>query len=341
MKERHLQRESLIGKVIDVHSHAGVSLKAYANMEYPYAQTLEGLARQQTCGGVDVNVVFPVSADLYFDYLPLTRGDLVPAIEPVSSAPYATENRTIMHNLFNRCPELASRFLPFVSVDPGRAVAGQLNELRSLEREFPIYGIKISGVSCQSCVTGLLDEAVALLDFAEERDLPLLFHVTPLPDDKYSQAADVFRIIESRPQLRFCLAHCIQFHREPLERADATPNVWVDTAALKIQVQVIRQEAGKTIPTSDLVAADYLDHRQVMNVLCRKYPGTMIWGTDSPYYAFMCRRKQGFHGEVREFSLKGTYEDEIAALNALPEDLRLRVSNTNTLDFVFGRRPRR
>ena len=65
MKQKHLSRNALRGKVIDVHSHVGVELKHYSCLEYPYAQTAEGIYYQQLSGGVDVNVVFPFTVDLY------------------------------------------------------------------------------------------------------------------------------------------------------------------------------------------------------------------------------------------------------------------------------------
>ena len=335
MKPRRLQRNDLAGRIIDVHSHVGVSLKAYGLAEYPYAQTVEGLYYRQLAGGVDVNVVFPLSADLYFEPKALTAGEMTPAREPLSPAPYAAENRLITREVLDYCPEISERFLPFVSVDPERAVAEQIAELEKLEREYPVYGIKVNPVGCQSHAAGLLKRGKAFLDFARERDLPLLFHVSTQPGEEYSQAADVFRIVERCPELRFCLAHCLLFHREFLERADAMPNVWVDTAAMKIQVQWIREEMDRSFPASQLADADYSDYTKVMLTLCERFEDTMIWGTDSPAYACICRRKQA-EGEFHEFRLKATYEDEVAALDVLPAGLREKVSSLNTLDFVFG-----
>ena len=48
----------------------------------------------------------------------------------------------------------------------------------------------------------------------------MLFHTTPTKDDEYSNADDVLKVAESRPNIRFCLAHCILFHRDYLDQAD-------------------------------------------------------------------------------------------------------------------------
>ena len=336
MALRRLARADLASKVIDVHSHVGVSIKAYAAAEYPYAQGLEGLYYRQLAGGVDVNVVFPLSGDLYFDYEKLACGELVPATRPASEVPYGAENRLLLREVYEFCPEMADRFLPFVCVDPERAVPGQIAELRSLAADYPLYGLKVNPVGCQSHASGLMGVGEGLLDFAGERDIPLLFHATTVPGDEYSRAEDIFRIVDSRPQLRFCLAHCLIFNRACLERADAAPNVWVDTAAMKIQVLLAQQEiASGALSRDDLVEADFSDHLDVMVALFEAYPGTMVWGTDSPAYSYICRRKQA-EGNWYEFNLKAAYEDEVAALACLPEELRKRASNVNTLEFLFG-----
>lgn len=335
MARQRLSREDLVGKTIDAHAHLGVSLKAYGACEYPYAQSAEGLYYKQRSGGVDVNVVFPFTADLHFDPKRLIAGEMRPAARPISPVPYAGENRLLLREIYDYCPEIDDHFLPFVCIDPARKIGEQIEELVALERDYPIYGIKVNPVGCQSRAIELFDAGAPLLDFAEERDLPLLFHTTFLPGEEYSQASDIFRIIDARPGLRFCLAHCIFFHREFLQRADSAANVWVDTSALKIQVELLLLELGKTVQREQIIDADFDDHTSVMRTLCELFPNTIIWGTDAPAYAYICRRKQG-EGQWIDFRLKGVYEDEIAALDALSPEARTRASNINTLHFLFG-----
>jgi hypothetical protein len=91
-----IHASELAGRVTDVHAHVGVSLKAYANSEYPYAQSLEGLHCRQKANGVDYSAVFTYTAELFFDLPTLLReGRMVPAAEPLGEAPYALENRLL------------------------------------------------------------------------------------------------------------------------------------------------------------------------------------------------------------------------------------------------------
>jgi predicted TIM-barrel fold metal-dependent hydrolase len=333
--EPHLDRAALGGRVIDSHSHLGVGLKYYVCQEYPYAQTVEGLRYRQRAAGVDANVVFPASGSLYFEPAYFGAGEMRPAAAPISPAPYALENEVMLVEIFHYNREECEHFIPFVMADPGREVTAQIEHLLRLEEEYPIYGIKISPVDCQSPVTDLLAGGGPLLAFAAERNIPILLHTTVDPEERYSHASLCFEVIEGNPHLRFCLAHCIGFDAAGLERANALPNVWVDSSALTIQVQCARENNRIIAPESARFDADYTDHTSVLCSLMDRYPDTMLWGSDSPWYTFICRRKQG-EGSYLEFRLKARYEDEKAALDALSDDLRVRACNSNTLRFLFG-----
>jgi len=143
-------------------------------------------------------------------------------------------------------------------------------------------------------------------------------------------------VVERHPELRFCLAHCIGFDRRFLEKADALPNVWVDTSALKIQVQAAYENYAFMARPEDRFDWDYGDHTAVMRSLVNRFPDTILWGSDSPAYTFIVRRYQG-SGSVIDFNLKGTYEQEKAALDGLPPHLREKVCARNTAAFLFGR----
>jgi predicted TIM-barrel fold metal-dependent hydrolase len=327
---KHLRREDLVGKVIDVHSHIGIALREAAQISFPYCSSAEDLAYRQKANGVDFGVVFPISPALYYD-LPtvIETGELRPAERPISRVPYERENRLLLTDVFQFCPEHSHRFLPFISVDPGRLIDEQIECLEELEQEFPVYGVKIHPLLAQSKALALLDVGAPLLAFFAARNWPVLFHATTDPTDPFSQAADILRVVERHPELRFCLAHCIGCHRESLERAAALPNAYVDTAALKIQVELFRAEKSP-----DMLDLDYSDYTHVFRELVEHYPTTMLWASDSPYHSYITRRLQG-EGVYREFRLKGTYEEEKAALDSLSPAQRGQVSD-NAVRFIFG-----
>ncbi len=330
-------KRNLKNKIIDCHSHAGVSIKAYMNMEYPYACTIEGIAFSQELYGIDINVVFPFSPDLFFDPSYLKTGICKPAKNPLSEAPYTVENELLLKEVYEFCPELKERFLPFISVDPVRSVSKQMKKILELEKKYKIFGIKIVAVVCQSSILGLLKEGRVFLDYAKERNFPFLFHTTVHPEENFSHAKLCFKVIEKNPDIRFCLAHCIGFDKNYLELADKAENVWVDTSALKIQVQLTKENHPIAAPAETRFDADYSDHKKVLKALVEAFPETIIWGTDTPAYSYIARRKQGTgKSSYVEMRLKGTYRDEVEALRSLSANLIKKIANQNSLKFLFG-----
>jgi predicted TIM-barrel fold metal-dependent hydrolase len=334
--ERHLHRADLAGKVIDAHSHIGVALREAAQINFPYCSSAEDLAYRQKANGVDFGVVFPISPALHYDLPTLIEtGELRPAARPISRVPYERENRLLLTDVYRFCPEHSGRFLPFISVDPGRLIDEQIASLEELEQEFPIYGVKIHPLMAQSKALALLDVGAPLLAFFAERDWPILFHATLDPTDPFSQVADILQVAERHPELHFCMAHCIGCHRPSFERAAKLPNMYVDTAALKIQVELFRADKARGDAWSaQMLDLDYDDHTRLFQQLVERYPTTMLWASDSPYHSYITRRLQG-EGVYREFRLKGTYEEEKAALDGLSPGQRAQV-NTNTIRFLFG-----
>lgn len=329
--------DDLAGKIIDVHSHVGVSVSCYAGASsYPYAQSAESLYYRQISQGIDVNVVFCLSGDLHFNIKKkIAQGIIEPAEHPISEAPFELENLILCREVYEWCNSITHRFLPFVSIDTGRSVSRQIKNLESLEQRYPIYGMKVHGVGLQTKVINILSKGRPFLEFAESRGIPILFHTTSTTDDEYSHASDVLKIVEKHPENRFCLAHCILFHRGYLKEAHQAPNAWVDTSALKIQVDLLKDCIGTYIDKKDVIDADFSDHRKVMQALCSEFPGTIIWGTDAPAYTYIARRKQG-SSNYRDFRYSGTYEDETAALKSLPDTQQKEVSGMYTRKFLFG-----
>ncbi len=306
------------GKIIDVHSHVGIHAGMCENLDYPCCQSIEGLYYRQLSSGVDVNVVFPFGS------------------YPTSSFPYEIDNLRLMKEVYEFCPEISDRFLPFICFDTKEKVPQQMHAAKELAEKYEIYGIKINPVDRKVPVSTLAGEGKAILDFASERNIPLLFHTVPAGVDEYSSAEDILKIAGNNPHLRFCLAHSLLFCKDLLERANALLNVWVDTAALKIQVDLVRELVSKgSINKERLIEADFDNYTDIMQKLVAAYPDLILWGTDSPAYTFMTTRQQA-SGEFYDFRLKGRYEDEIAALECLDQHHINKVASQNSLKFIFG-----
>jgi len=336
--DKRRSREELSGKVIDVHAHVGQSLSLYATESFPHSQSLEDLCYRLDANDVDLAVVFPFGSTLYFDPYALRRGHSRPAKHPISPTPFEIENRMVYKEAYEFCPQYRGRVLPGLCIDPRRDVPGQLRAAREIEKQYPVYLLKIIPIMLQVGVKNLLSYGKAFLDFAAERNIPFLIHATIAAGDRWSQVSDILDIAERRQDLRFCMAHLAGADRVHLKHASELPNVWIDTSALKIQVQIVHEDLPLMARGKRRFPADYSDHKKVLRALLEAYPDRIMWGTDSPAYSYMADRRDST-GQFVRFRLRGTYEDEKAALDALPPALRRKAANENTLDFLFGRGP--
>jgi len=100
---------------------------------------------------------------------------------------------------------------------------------------------------------------------------------------------------------------------------------------MKIQVEADDIMA----PPERRFESDYSDHTQVFHDLVTAYPRTMLWGSDSPAYSYITKRRYP-DGSIVDFKLEGTYEGETDVLEALPDSARMQVASVNTRHFLFG-----
>ena len=228
-------------------------------------------------------------------------------------------------------PAAASRLLPFACIDQARKVRTQLRELERLSERYPIYGLKLSGVMIQSSHAHLLARGEGFVRFARERNIPILLHTTTYAGDRFCHNSINMRIARKFPAVRFCMAHCMGFDKVCLDEADAMENVFVDSAAMKIQIEV---PPDVLAPPERRFDSDYSDFRKVFTDLAAAYGRTLICGTDSPAYSYFEKRRYA-DGTVVNFCLRCTYAQEKSALDALGK-LRPAVANRNTCRFLFG-----
>ena len=308
--------------LIDCHNHVGASPR-FTIADFPYAQDLPTLVNEGDRYGITHWIVFPFSLNLTFNFAALRCGEFI-TDGGVETIPYAFENRRLRNEVYIFFPEFADRILPFASVDPSRRQEDQVRELQALHAERPIHGLKIQATTLRANVLDLLGAGRVLLEFAAAHDLPFIIHSSVASYDTWSRAADILRVAEATPQVRFCLAHSCRFDRHYLDRVEQLPNTWFDISAHGIHCT----SAVKGLP---IVAAperrfpsDYENPARVLRDLADRYPRKLLWGSDSPFYSFISEK----------FSMKSTYAAEVSYLKALPKNHQERVAGANILDFL-------
>ncbi|MGE9290288.1 MAG: amidohydrolase family protein [Puniceicoccales bacterium] len=309
--------------VIDAHNHIGIEWINYLLGDHPYAQSLEDLFIKARSTPVTHWVAFPfVSYAREFPALTPDAGDIF------SEVPYALANLRLLEEVQRDAEEKPRAVLPFVMVDPERDVHKQVKALRKMSESHSIFGIKVQSTIIQSRIARLMDESKALVDLAAEWDVPMLIHSSIHPEDAWSQCSDILAVAESRPEVRFVLAHSCRFHRPSLDRIAELSNAWFDCSAHRIHCQLAVGDSLAVARTEDRFVSDYRNPAEVLRDLYESYPNKLIWGTDSPYYSWRSSR-----GELPE-SFLSSYEGEWDCVEALPVAGRKAVTSGNTLAWL-------
>ena len=308
---------------IDSHTHIGFDPRFYLQGWSPYCADLTRLFLEAGGAKIDRFVVFPFIAYLDLDLNQL-RQDRVALSSDPSAVPYRLENARLCADIQRAPAQWRERVWPFLIGDPSRKPAEQVTEWRKLPPDYRVNGLKCQTHTIQAPILDLLDRGRCMLDFAEERDLPLLIHPSVHPDDHWSQCADILRIVEACPAIRFVLAHSCRFHLPTLRRVDALPNAWFDCASFIVHCACAERNLPAVALPEERFPADYSRPDTVLRDLAEAFPGKLIWGSDAPYYSI----------EYDRLQIRSSYRAEVACLDALPENLRTRACWHNTLAWL-------
>lgn len=308
---------------IDNHIHIGVEPLFYLNGWSPFCLDLTRMLEEAEGTGIDAWVTFPFVSYFALD-LDALREQRIELSKAEDAVPYRFENNRLFTDISRLDEANRKRFLPFLMADPSRKPSAQVREWEQLTAQHPAHGIKIQPTIIQSPILSLLEQGACMLDFAEKNDLPFLIHSSIDPVDTWSQCADILRVVESRPNLRFILAHSCRFHHESLKRVAELPNAWFDCSAHIIHCKCATQELPVVAAPEERFPTDYPKPKRVLRDLAEAYPEKLIWGSDAPFYTYEGATKQ----------LRSTYRDEVDVLDSLPPELHERVSHTNTLAWL-------
>ena len=308
---------------IDSHTHIGFDPRFYLQGWSPYCADLTRLFLEAKGAGIDRFIVFPFVAYMDLDLYRL-RQDRVALSSDPGAVPYRFENTRLCGDIRRAPADWRERLWPFLIGDPARKPAAQVAEWRKLPPDYRVYGIKFQTHTIQAPILDLLDRGRCMLDFAEEKDLPLLIHPSVHPDDHWSQCADILRIVEARPAIRFALAHSCRFHLPTLRRVAELPNAWFDCASFTVHCVCAERNLPAVAVPEARFPADYCRPETVLADLAAGFPEKLIWGSDAPYYSI----------EYDRLQIRSSYRAEAAYLNALPAAAQDRIGRRNTLAWL-------
>ena len=125
--------------------------------------------------------------------------------------------------------------------DPSREAEKQVDLLEELSEKFPIYGLKTVTTYIQAYVNDLETKGRPILDFAQKRQLPIIFHSSVHSADPWASVYDIVDFAERHADLRICIAHSVRFVEPVLAKANRLNNCFVDFSAFIIHCKLVMQ----------------------------------------------------------------------------------------------------
>ncbi len=319
--------------IIDVHTHIGISPKFYYQFGYPYALSFEDLAIRMEMLGIDYSVVFPFVDSAFYE-IDITSSKIKTTTK-FCNFPYELENRNLLNEINEIFPEYNSKVLPFFMFDPSREPEKQVAHMEELSEKYPVFGLKTATTYIQSFVKDLETKGKPILEFAQKKQFPVIFHSSVHPEDPWASVYDIVDFAERHPEIRVCIAHSARFTEPVLKKADRLNNCFIDLSAFIIHCKLAQQNSPAVAQEDVRFIADYNNPLAVMNKLVDSYPDTILWGTDTPFN-YWIQKYYTSDGQLVEDRLNCEFKEETRLLNALPNDIKTQIAYKNNLRFIFG-----
>ena len=302
----------------DVHTHIGLDTGFYLRGWWPYAATAADLLLQMDAHGIDRAVALAFVLPTAFDAEAFAERSEI-ELRP-GRFPFDRENALLAKEIERL--DAGERLLQFAMFDPAREIERQVEAIRPLIGK--IRGLKTQSTIIRSPVRTLIDQGRALMELAEQENLPVLFHTSV--NDPWAQVRDCLDVARAFPNVRFNLAHSCRFHAPLLRECAQTPNVWVDCSAHLAHCQLARENSPAVAPVAERVKADYNEPAEVLvavhSIIGEKY----MWGSDNPFMSW-CDDK---------LRIMYTYEQEMAVVRDLPAAVRRSILSNAPEAWLFG-----
>lgn len=305
---------------IDAHTHSGTDNYNLFARRYPSSQSVPDLVSKVGANGLRfaVNFVAPGS-HFYFDFPSMTKSGLLLPL-PEEDYPYQVANRQMLYEV-----DLlgGGNIFPFFTIFPGYNEEAQTEEIERLAGEDRIYGLKLHTMATRTKANSLIDGN--FIKLARDHSLPMLIHSR---DDNYSDPINAIRLASSSPDVRICISHAAIFNKGVFASAERMSNVFFDVAPF-LTLCTIASEKIKRGEGQNLLELQYENPEIALAQLISQFPYKILWGSDEPWTTVT-------NDATSNVFIRSSYKAEVDVLNSLPPEMRTRISNLNTVKFLFG-----
>lgn len=313
------ERLSSVNGLTDIHAHCGgMDLSNFFRYKYPYCQDIRDLESKRVNGGVDYVAVFPMPTTAYYDIPTYWRNGSFIA-SGYCDYPFELEN-------LHLCQEIEHfrlyRLLPFLSFSLNAKIEKQIQSIRNLASQYPIYGLKYHTKVDQNNPTSLLTTGKPFLQLAQDLNIPLMIHCSIEP---HFCGSNVISLAKQYPHVRFCCAHFGGLNESFCKELSvlSEENLFFDTAPLTALCRQMMKSPLRHLAEK----ADYSNPISVMKLFYEMFPTRILWGTDAPWYE-ACDLRSSTRNELIH------YESESFTPNKLGLCEQLEI---NTNRFLFGK----
>lgn len=323
MIERDEALHILKGKqelVVDGHTHCGADHYNIIHNRYPATQNVIDLVSKMKNNGIDFSLTFPCpSSSYYFDFYSIAQSSSLKINKPAENFPYQFANKQLMLEieLFGE-----NRIFPFLSIYPGVKEDEQIEYIDGLAHKNLIFGLKLHTLATNKSSLSLVNSK--LIQIADKYSLPITFHSGP---DEFSSPLDTLKLSSLYPNIRIDIAHLGQFDGKFFDELSNGnyPNVFIDSSPIISLCKLSESEFNNIHPKR--ANLNYLNPKSTLIQVFNLFPNALIWGTDEPWTTIT---------NGKEVLKKVTYSEESGLLRSLPKDIRIKISNTNTMRYLFG-----
>lgn len=320
------KKKDLQNKLIDAHTHAGISLNGFFDDKYPYCYNAIDIANSLHSLGFDFACVFSFPSYICGEQLDIEDDKRQYLRSCFENVPYQSATQKLLKEIERF---KLDNLLPFAMFSINYAVDEQLQFLNSILHL--IYGLKYYPDADTQTIDKLNSKGKPFLDYLIKNNMPLVVHVSEnacLYNQGYSSVEDAIELAQANPHLRINVAHIGHFSRQSLEKAQRLKlkNLFFDVSPLLHLCHI------RTINHGEVLNLDYHNPQKVLQELYRMFPQNLIWGSDMPFN-FTCNLNNAKHNFCyADFSV----EKSVNVLQSLDLSIIEKICTENVISLLFG-----